>query len=125
MTASTRKAPRLPVVAVAGVLSLAAAGCSQVQGLATQANMNVIYVATASTDVLTSKSIPIQQAPRCTVDSAKLYTCKGTTKDGQPILVLVPEDNSQDPQMTITVGGQQVFSGSVLTVLNQAAQATP
>jgi len=87
--------------------------------------MNVIYVATASTDVLTSKSIPIQQAPRCTVDSAKLYTCKGTTKDGQPILVLVPEDNSQDPQMTITVGGQQVFSGSVLTVLNQAAQATP
>ncbi|NQU36036.1 MAG: hypothetical protein HQ526_00385, partial [Actinobacteria bacterium] len=98
-------------------------GCTQVEGLATQANMNVIYLATASTDVLTEKSIPIEQAPRCSVDSTRLYTCKGTTVDGRPIVVLVPEDNSQDPQMTITVGGEQIFSGSVLAVLNKAAQA--
>jgi hypothetical protein len=126
VTTSTMTAQgRLLVAVVGGTISLSVAGCSQVEGLATQANMNVIYVATASTDVLTTQSIPIQQAPRCTVDAAKLYTCNGTTADGRAILVLVPEDDSEDPQMTISVGGQQIFSGSVVTVLNNAAQATP
>lgn len=87
--------------------------------------MDSIYVTAAAADVLTEQSIPIQQAPRCPDNTVSLYTCKGTTSDGRAILVRVSEANSQDPQMTITVGNEQIFTGSTFRVLNQAAQATP
>ncbi len=122
MTMTTNLArASLGLVGIAAV-GMLTSGCSQVVGLASQGNMNVIYLATASTDVLTAKQIPIQQAPRCTVDADKLYTCEGTAADGRPILVLVPENDTTDPQMTITVGEEQIYSGSVLTVLDDAAQ---
>jgi hypothetical protein len=123
LAASPRR--RLLVALGAASAFVSAAGCSQYEGLGTVPNMDLIYVTAAATDVLTEQSIPIQQAPRCTANSATLYTCKGTTSDGRAILVRVSEANSKDPQMTITVGNEQIFTGSASTVLNQAAQATP
>jgi hypothetical protein len=97
------------------------AGCSQVEGLATQGNMNVIYLSTAATDVLIAQDVAIGQAPTCTVDASKLYSCEGLTADGDSILVRVPE-NDAEPQMTIWVGDVEVFRGPVLTVLDDASQ---
>ncbi len=104
-----------------GVLSIALAGCSQVQGLATQGNINVVYLESASTDVLLSQNIPLMSKPICTVDSATNYQCTGTTLTGEPVAVHVPGTND-DPIMTITVNGKQVFAGSVIEVINENAQ---
>lgn len=113
-------------VAALALAAAALAGCSQVQGLATQGNMNVIYLATAANDVLISQQIGILSGPKCTVDSSTNYTCSGTTVSGAPIVVSVPnEDSNSDPVMTITVGGKTIYHGSVLTVLEQNSQATP
>lgn len=101
-------------------------GCSQAQGLAAQGNMNVIYLATATNDVLAAHHVEVLQAPRCSVDSATNYSCTGTTMSGAPIVTSVPDaDSNSNPVMTITVGGVTIYHGPVLTVINENSEATP
>lgn len=119
-----RHATRLIATTAAAMAALT--GCSQVQGLATQGNMNVIYLATAAIDVLTEQRIGILEAPTCSVDSATNYTCHGVATSGEKILVSVPDEASnEDPVMTIKIGDRTVYHGSVLDVIEANSRATP
>ena len=115
-TATIAKAT-LSLVALAATLT----GCSQVQGLATQGNMNVIYLESAVTDVLLSQKVALMGKPTCTVDTSTNYSCTGTTLTGESIAVQVP-GTDEDPIMTISVNGKQVFHGSVIQVIDENAQ---
>ncbi len=115
-TATTAKA-MLSLLAIVSSLT----GCSQVQGLATQGNMNVIYLESAVTDVLLSQKVALMGKPTCTVDTSTNYSCTGTTLTGEPIAVQVP-GTDEDPIMTISVNGKQVFQGSVIQVIDENAQ---
>ncbi len=121
-TRPTRRVGAAITVALVGIAALS--GCSQVKGLAVQGNMNVIYLETAASDVLLSQNVAIEKKPVCTVNDSADYSCIGTAAGGVPITVTVP-DSSGDPIMIITLGGKQVFSGSVLDVIEANSQATP
>ncbi len=114
------------VLAVAGVIVSAPVlltGCSgKVIGLATSGNMNVIYLATAANDILLQEKVAIYQSPQCTVTNKIEYNCKGKTTTGQDISVSVPDASIEDPIMTLTVGGKQLYQGSVLEVIKKNAQ---
>ena len=118
----TRRVGAAITVALVGIAALS--GCSQVKGLAVQGNMNVIYLETAASDVLLSQNVAIEKKPVCTVNGSADYSCIGTAAGGVPITVTAP-DSSGDPIMIITLGGKQVFSGSVLDVIEANSQATP
>lgn len=116
---------RIRQSAVIGALAVAplvfATGCaSQLGGLAPVGGDGLASIRTAATDVLIAKGYAIIQAPVCTTQTGG-YTCAGTIDDGSAIAVQSPTDLST---MTITVGGTQVFSGSVNAVLESAAAGT-
>lgn len=106
-------------VLCAAVPALLATGCaSQVAALAPVGGDGLASLRTAATDVLLAQGRDILQAPVCTRAAAG-YTCAGALADGAAIGVTSPIDLSV---MTITVGEQQVFSGSVADVLQAAAE---
>lgn len=109
-------------LAVGAMLSLS--GCSVVEGLAIQGNLNVIYLSTAATDVLLSQGISIRVKPVCQLVTKELqsYACAGTTSDGRPIDVSVADGTVADPIMVVSVGGKQVFTGSVTGVIKRNAE---
>ncbi len=124
---SQQPSSRRYALAVAGVIvsvPVLLAGCSgKVIGLATSGDMNVIYLATASNDLLLEAKVPIYQAPRCTVTNKIEYNCKGKTTTGQDISSSVPDARIEDPIMTLTVGDKQIYQGSVIAVIKKHAQA--
>lgn len=106
------------LVCAVGALS----GCSQLEGLATNGNMNVVYLETASTNILLSQKVPLQSKPVCNVSASTEYNCNALTVSGEPITVNVP-GTDDDPIMTIKVNGSTIYTGSVETVISQYAQA--
>lgn len=111
------------IAALAVMLPLTVAGCSQVEGLAVSGNINVLYLSSAATDVLLDQGYHIGVKPVCEVTNTTQYSCSGSTADGQPISVVVPDSSLPQPNMTITVGGKQIFSGGVIEVIDNAAGA--
>jgi hypothetical protein len=104
------------------VLLLALAGCaSQISALAPVGGDTITGVRVAAIDALIGKNIAIKQAPVCTtVDSG--YACTGTTVDDK--MIAVTATDAKDPAMVVTVDGAVVYIGSMLSKLNEAAQAT-
>ncbi len=119
-------APRraIAVIAVVGLVGLG--GCSVAKGIAIQGNLTPLYVSTAATDVLLAQKIGIAVKPVCTAanNQTKSYSCSGTTSTGKPIQVTVADSTAANPDMVITVGGTQVFSGSIEAVIEQNAETT-
>ncbi|MBP7972283.1 MAG: hypothetical protein WBB44_07900 [Candidatus Nanopelagicales bacterium] len=116
----------LRAVSAAAVGALALTGCSgTVVGLAQSGNMNVIYLATASNDLLLANKIAVYQSPRCTVTNKIKYDCLGKTIDRKIITASVPDGSSDDPIMTLTVGKRQIYHGSVAAVLQDDARTAP
>lgn len=64
--------------------ALTLVGCSQVAELQPVAGDGVTSVRIATTDVLTSQKVPIQQVPVCTYQDST-YSCQGTTASGEKI----------------------------------------
>ena len=114
----------IAVAAVAVATPLVLAGCSQVEGLAVSGNINVLFLSSAATDVLLDQGYHIGVKPVCKTTDTTEYSCSGTTADGQAISVVVPDSSVPQPNMTITVGGKQIFSGGVISVIDNAAGAT-
>lgn len=75
--------PGAPIGFAALVLTLV--GCSQVAELQPVAGDGVTSVRIATTDVLTSQKVPIQQVPVCSYQDS-IYTCQGTTTSGEKIM---------------------------------------
>ncbi|MCU0294423.1 MAG: hypothetical protein MUD05_00045 [Candidatus Nanopelagicales bacterium] len=97
-------------------------GCSQVDALQQVSGGPLATVEIAADDVLLQKQIPLLAAPKC-VENEQEFTCAGTTLDNKLIAVSVPQ---VEPQiMTITVGGEQIFSGPVQEVIEAAGERLP
>lgn len=97
-------------------------GCSQMAALQQVSGVPLQTVKVAADDVLVAKGVPVLRAPVC-VEAGAGFTCSGTTVDDKPIEVTVPEGEQQ--VMTITVGGEQIFSGPVQQVIDEAGERMP
>jgi hypothetical protein len=101
---------------------LALTGCaSQISGLAPVGGDTITGVRFAAIDVLLKEGIAIKRAPVCH-DVASGYTCTGTTVDGKAIEVTATD--ADDPAMLVTVDGAEIYRGSMMSKLDEAAQAT-
>lgn len=104
-------------LAVAIVAVVALTGCSQIAALTPVGGDAVTSVRNAVYDVLVDQEVPIMVAPQCeSVDSG--FTCIGTTVDGAEIRA---EAGASAPYpLTITVGGDEIFTGDAQQVLDEA-----
>ena len=107
-------------------LALAASGCSQlsseVEGATAYGGDRASTVRAATIDVLLAQAVAVRVWPGC-VETGKQVSCTGTTVDGAAIVVESP--GTSPVTLTITVGGQQVFSGEAIPVLDAAAGKSP
>ena len=97
-------------------------GCSQLDALQQVSGVPLATVEIAADDVLLAKKVPLLVSPVCVAGDAQ-FTCTGTTLDDKPINVTVPDDEQM--VMTITVGGEQIFSGPVQEVIEKAGERLP
>jgi hypothetical protein len=110
------------LLAVAALL-LALTGCaSQISGLAPVGGDDITGVRIAAIDVLLQNGVAIKSAPICR-EVDKGYACTGTTVDGKAIEVTA-DDDADDPAMVVTVDGKVIYRGSMMSKLDEAAQAT-
>lgn len=125
----------LATVAVMAVLG-ATTGCSQVAQLRGVAGGQVSAVRTATNNVLVEKNVLIGVAPVC-IYADPLYTCAGTTADGQEITssaeVLAEEGATRDQygalepadvSLLVQVGGTTIYEGKVQSVLDTAGEVS-
>ena len=109
--------------ATAGLAVALLAGCSQISALAPVGGDGITTLRIAIDDVLAEKAVPVLISPKCKEDAAKAFTCKGTTRAGEPILATSP---AGDPRtMTVTVAGEVIYQGEVDAVVDRAAEARP
>jgi hypothetical protein len=107
----------------AGLLAAAAlTGCAsigtQLDGLAPVGGGDITTLRIAVVDVLTEQGILMMDVPVC-VEEAEQYTCSGTTIDGRPIVGTAPLTTPLT--VTVTVGGEQLFQGGAMDVIDEAA----
>lgn len=97
----------------------AVSGCSQVAVLQPVAGDGVTAVNNATSDVLAREGVDVMTWPVCSFD-AEIYTCRGETLDGQPI---VGTTSATEPlELTVTVGDRTVYQGPVQAVLDEAGR---
>ncbi len=109
----------LPAPIVAVLAMGAVTGCSQIAAIAPVGGSHEAEVRYAAIDVLLDAGVEILAAPDCHEDDGAIL-CEGETMSGEPIAV---ESTATDPSsLTVTVGAEVVYSGSVLQVLDDAAR---
>lgn len=122
----------LALIATLGATS----GCSQVAQLRGVAGGQVSAVRTATNNVLVDKQVQIGVAPVC-IYADPLYTCAGTTADGQKITssaeVLAEQGATKDQygalapadvSLVVQVGGTTIYDGTVQSVLDTAGEVS-
>ena len=111
---------RIAVAVFAGAILVS--GCSQIDSLAPVSGVSIATLTIAVGDVLVTESVPILVAPTCTQGPTS-FTCNGTTIADEAITVSA---SIAKPQvMTIQVGAQVIYDGSVQDVLDAASQVAP
>jgi hypothetical protein len=113
---------RHSAAAVAFAVALAVSGCSQIDALAPVGGNTQAEVRFAAIDVLVGAGVEILVAPVCVGPSGGDLTCTGETVSGEPISVHSPGDS--DDTLTVTVGSDVLYSGSITAVLDEAARET-
>ncbi|MFD1814333.1 hypothetical protein [Rhodococcus gannanensis] len=108
--------------AVAFAVAVAVSGCSQIDALAPVGGNAQAEVRFAAIDVLVGAGVEILVAPVCVGASGGDLTCTGETVSGEVISVHSPADS--DDMLTVTVGSDVLYSGSVTAVLDAAARET-
>lgn len=102
------------------VSALLLSGCSQVASLTPVSGGPLATVRNAVNDVLVSNNVAILVAPVCT-ETTQQFECTGSTSDGKPITATATLTTPYS--MTVKVGDQSLYDGSVQDVLDQAAEA--
>lgn len=96
------------------------AGCSQVAAIAPVGGNHLAEVRYAAIDVLVASGVDVLAAPVCTQSSAGEVSCAGETADGSAISVV---STSDDPdEVTVSVGDRELYSGSIMSVIDEAAR---
>ncbi len=110
---------RRPLLALPTLAVIALAGCSQVAALAPVGGNHLAEVRFAAIDVLRQKDVALERAPVCERASDGAIACAGTTTGGETVSVASP---AEDPDgLTVTVGADILFTGSVRAVIDEAA----
>lgn len=114
------RARRIPrVVVCAFVVAPLLGGCSQLAALAPVGGDGLAEVRYGAIDVLLGESIEILEAPVCAA-SGDAVTCEGSTTDGEAITVV--SSSAADATLEVKVGTRLLYSGSLQTVLDEAAR---
>ncbi len=109
----------LPAQIVAVLAMGAVSGCSQIAAIAPVGGAREAEVRYAAIDVLLDAGVEILAAPDCREDDGAIV-CEGETMSGDRIAVA---STAADPSsVTVTVGGDVVYSGSITQVLDDAAR---
>lgn len=114
---NARRTVSIAGVALAGLLL---AGCSQIAAIAPVGGNHLTEVRYAAIDVLLDADIEILTAPVCAQAPSGEVSCQGETTDGTDIAVLSPADDQTI--VTVTVGDDELYSGSIMKVLDAAAR---
>ena len=114
---SARRVVSVVVLAVVGVLL---AGCSQISAIAPVGGSHLAEVRYAAIDVLVDADVEILTAPVCAQAPSGEVSCQGKTTDGTKITVDSPADDKT--VLTVTVGDSELYSGSIMKVLDEAAR---
>jgi hypothetical protein len=114
---NARRAVSVVVLAVVGVLL---AGCSQIAAIAPVGGNHLAEVRYAAIDVLLDADVEILTAPVCAQAPAGEVSCQGETADGADITVVSPPDDQTI--VTVTVGDDELYSGSITDVIDEAAR---
>lgn len=104
---------RLAAVLVA-VLTLT--GCSQIAAIAPVGGDHLAEVRFATGDILVAENVEILSGPDCT-QAGDVISCTGTTVDGSAIT-----STSTATTMTVTVGSETLYDGSIQDALDKAAR---
>ncbi|WP_368498457.1 hypothetical protein [Herbiconiux sp. A18JL235] len=111
---------RVAAAGAAGVLAVAAlTGCSQLAALAPVGGDQLAEVRFAAVDVLLENDVDVLEAPVCSLDGTAI-SCTGSTVGGGAIEVT--SSTSLSAELTVLVGGDQLFSGPLQSVLDKAAR---
>ncbi|MBN9181731.1 hypothetical protein [Microbacterium sp.] len=111
---------RRRAVVLALLLAPLLAGCSQVAAIAPVGGDHLAEVRYAAIDVLLDKGIDVLVAPDCTQAASGAVSCTGKTTDGTPLAATSPADDQT--VVTVTVGDRTLYSGAIMTVLDDAAR---
>jgi hypothetical protein len=109
-------------LAVIALTLLTLTGCSQVAALAPVGGDGITMVRFAANDILVQQKVDVLVAPACTQAGTDI-TCTGTTITGEPITVA--STDTDNAELTVTVGGRTIYTGSVQDVLDAGARPTP
>lgn len=108
-------------LALAAVLGLALAGCSQVSALAPVGGNSLAEVRYGAIDVLLANGVEVLEAPVCSTDAdGVVVRCSGSTVPGEAITVV--SSTADDAQLEVSVGSETLYSGSLQAVIDEAAR---
>jgi len=106
----------LPALLLAPLLT----GCSQIAAIAPVGGARVSEVRYAALDVLVEKQVDVLTVPTCEMAEDRSVTCTGSTIDGATIDVV--SSATDQTMLTVTVGGDELFSGAIQDVLDRAVE---
>ena len=109
-----RRAVAAALLAV-GLLS----GCSQIDALAPVSGGPQATVQVGLNDLLVSRGVQLLVVPTCVNDGSN-FVCNGSTIDGEPVTAI--STNTKPYVMSVTVGDETIYDGSVQDILDQAAR---
>lgn len=111
---------RRALVPVLLLVGLSLTGCSQVAAIAPVGGNHLAEVRYAAIDVLLDADVEVLTAPVCAQAPSGEVSCQGETVDGTDISVVSPADDQT--VVTVTVGDDELYSGSIMKVLDEAAR---
>ncbi len=133
-----RRSQLITAAATLSVATIALSGCSQVNSLQQVSGVPVNTLHIAIGYELLNNNIPILRSPECVENPGpKTFECKGTTTTNLPIVVTASAataatftlspggsptpapDGTLNMTMVITVGGKQIYSGPVQSVIEK------
>lgn len=92
-------------------------GCSQIGALTPVGGTPITSVRAATNDVLIEQGVEILVAPVCE-KGTEAFTCIGSTVDGREISAV--GGLTAPYELRVTVGGEDIFTGTAQEVLNEA-----
>ena len=114
---------RLGALATGAAIMLALTGCSQIAAIAPVGGDHLAEVRFAANDLLLQADVELLTAPACTTEPEDAITCEGETVDGEKISVESPADDPRS--LTVTVGSETLYSGSIQEALEKALRPAP
>ncbi|MCC6854975.1 MAG: hypothetical protein IT189_02815 [Microbacteriaceae bacterium] len=102
------------------LLALTLTGCTQLAAIAPVGGARVSEVRYAALDLLVRDDVDVLVAPVCEMADDREVTCSGTTLNGGTIEVV--SSASDQANLTVTVDGSVLYSGSIQDVLESALE---